>query len=870
MDYRQTPTSASTDMNTHASDYQFPMPTHINILLDDLLIDNSHSVSGNTEPSILNGLLDNVTFVPWVGFRNIVSDALHVLNCFTSEQLVEVDTSLHKARRFIKESRKDHVMCLELQKKRKAEHDFKVASKVTKQSRRIMVAHRLDDMVISNKDEGRTVSGAVSSEFHQLGRSEGDNRVDAAEISSSEDEVPNWRVELPVNTSSSILDLHKDIFDALREMLRLMYPVDLLRLDSKTISCENLFSEKRGKMLYKYMHKIIKDHHASKTIEHLSEKNFSDTGEAKNLAQRTLSSENTNRDPVSLRHHNDAPGPGVINSQRDKGESANFIRRSARIAEKLNEPKKEDHATQPLVVPVRPIIRLSQTPDRALFRIAENDRGAIPVCCYEYKAPALDLSGLQISEISETSVPKDRSSSTPHDSLRKDAKNEDDDDQSEDFMYLPGLSAKIIANEYNRLFKNPLHMDKKRPEYANERVVLLPIAQVICQALLSKTGCVFLTNHQMSFALRVEENKEKFGAKIYVTGAIPSNQVPGQFAAMLGFSKYCMDRVMQENERDMLDPQRRLLNSLSYKAYHADISDEQLDPDWCPMGPPHDGSSQGPQSGTYHGHNRGVAGPVVGKSEILFDNYDGDVLSDRTNALTSQELNDARGLSRSAMDERLKEMFATTGEVLGVGASGVIVQGVWDGKKVAIKMWNGHNRNGFLSIRREIRVYERLREKCPYLLGRAVPGYVLGWDRPQALSVYRKELILILENVGDRIWKDRDEKLWIDSGNCYEMVEMASIPAVCDAALSSLTEIHAQGFLHGDIAFRNVRVAKTGSGWKAWWLDLGDAIEVSDDMESLCFKLEKIKCRSIFKGLSSVSLKNLESRLIRLSSATLV
>ena len=824
---------------------------------------------GNTEPSILNGLLDNVAFVPWVGFRNIVSDALQVLNGFTSEQLVEVDTSLHKARRFIRESRKDHVMCLELQKKRKAQHDFKVASKVTKQSRSIPVAHRLDDMVISNRDEGNTVSGAVSIKEYQRGRSKDDNHIDTAENSSSEDEVPNWRVELPVNTSSSILDLHKDIFDALREILRLMYPEDLLRLDSKTISSENLFSEKRGKMLYEYMSKIIKDHNTSKPIEHASETEVSDTGVGKTLAQKALSSDNTTRNPGSLPHQNDAPG--VIKSQQNKAESHMALRRSARISEKLNKPKKVEQDAQPLVVPVRPIIRFSQTPDRALFRIAENDRGAVPVCCYEYKAPALDLSGMQISEPPEASIPKYCSASAPHNSRRDDRTDEDDVDQSEDFMYCPGLSAKIIANEYNRLFKNPLHMDKKRPEYANERVVLLPIAQVICQALLSKTGCVFLTNHQMSFALRVEENKGKFGAKVFVTGAIPSNQAPGQFAAMLGFSKYCMDRVKQEKERDMLDPQRRLVNSLSYKAYHADISGELLDPDWCPMGPPHDGSSAGLQSGTHHAHNRRVAGPTVGKSEILLCSYSGDVLSDRTNALISLELNSLQRPSRSAMDERLKEMFATTGELLGVGASGVIVQGVWDEKKVAIKMWNGHCRNGFLSIRKEIHVYERLREKCPHLLGRAVPGYFLGWDRPQALSVYKKELILVLENVGDRIWKDRDGKLWIDNGKCYEVVGMASIPAICAAALSSLTELHEQGFLHGDIALRNVRVAKTGSvcSWKAWWLDLGDACEVSDDVDSLCFKLEKMKCRSIFSGFSFRDSRNMGRRLMPLGSATL-
>ena len=807
-------------------------------------------MSGNTEPSILNGLLGNVEFVPWKGFVNVVSDGLHILNGFTSEELFEVEASLHKARRFIQESRKDHLICLELQKKRKAEHDLKAASKLTKQKRSPRFAHRLDDLAISNGNEGDTVSGADRNEQYECDIIAIDNRKHEDESSSSEDEAADWRMELPVNTSSSILDLHKDIFDALKELLRLMYPHELLRMDLKTISSENLFNEKRGKMLYDYMHKIVEHHQRLQNSEDWPDAKCACTEEVKDLPQKKVCTENKPGGPPAMFHHQ-KEGAGVMNPQEYREENGTVPRRSARIEEKLIVQKKQDQDPQSLTVPVRPVVRLSQTPDRALFRIAENDRGAVPVCCYEYKAPALDLSGLHTPGSSKKTTRNGRFASALDESRAE--------EESEDFMYMTGLSAKIISNEYNRLFRNPLHMDKKRPEFADARAVLLPIAQAICQALLSKTGCVFLTNHQMSFALRVEENKERFGARVFVTGAIPSNRVPGQFAAMLGFSKYCMDRVRNEEERNMLDPQRRLLTSLSYKAYHADISDEQLDPDWCPMGPPDDGCSTDSKPVTRHARSCATRDSMVDESGILLDNYNEKVLLDRTNAFARPELITLQRMSRSSIDERFKKMFATTEEVLGVGATGVLVRGVWEGKKVAIKMWNGHSRDGFLSIRREIRIYDRLREKCPYLLGCAVPGYFLGWDRRQELSVYRKELILVLEHVGDRIWRDRDGIFWIDRGRNYEMLKTENVQTICGAALSSLAKLHTQGFLHGDIALRNVRVSRTesGSGWKVWWVDLGRAFEFKDGEESSCFKLEKKKCLSIFTGMKHMDLKSL-------------
>lgn len=197
-------------------------------------------------------------------------------------------------------------------------------------------------------------------------------------------------------------------------------------------------------------------------------------------------------------------------------------------------------------------VTLTQTPDLSLFRVTATDTGKIPVCTFEYKGPKLDLSGLTTVSFKNPDCSGSHQGSTQN---TVEVDGDEDDSEMEDEgvddveMYEEGFSAQKVAEHFNKVFSDIQHLNTSIRRFGAVRNVLFPVGQAICQALLSKTGCGMLYNHQTAYAFRARLPKKGDRAIVWVTGAIPCNKVPGNFAAMVGFTKYCLDMVIRNDDK---------------------------------------------------------------------------------------------------------------------------------------------------------------------------------------------------------------------------------------------------------------------------------------------------------------------------------
>lgn len=172
-------------------------------------------------------------------------------------------------------------------------------------------------------------------------------------------------------------------------------------------------------------------------------------------------------------------------------------------------------------------------------------------------------------------------------------------------------------------------------------------------------------------------------------------------------------------------------------------------------------------------------------------------------------------------------------------------------QKVAVKILSRECRSGLKALRREINRYTKLQSTCPSILGSALPRMLLAWDEPNHKSVYRSIVILITEFVGKEVVRDIHEQMWLVGSEGREKVHVSEEPAVYESALQSLQKLHENGFAHGDVALRNLRISRKRNGafsnWICWWIDLGLSTEVSTQREKIRFDLDTKKCRSLFQ-----------------------
>lgn len=99
------------------------------------------------------------------------------------------------------------------------------------------------------------------------------------------------------------------------------------------------------------------------------------------------------------------------------------------------------------------------------------------------------------STASMPSVPLSCSQTAPRQSMNAEAEDsssmevefDDANVDDEDDMYVPGATATDVAEHYDKPFSNYLSQNQSSQK-SSSRLVVLPIAEVIFQAILSKTG----------------------------------------------------------------------------------------------------------------------------------------------------------------------------------------------------------------------------------------------------------------------------------------------------------------------------------------------------------------------------------------------
>lgn len=97
--------------------------------------------------------------------------------------------------------------------------------------------------------------------------------------------------------------------------------------------------------------------------------------------------------------------------------------------------------------------------------------------------------------------------------------------------------------------------------------------------------------------------------------------------------------------------------------------------------------------------------------------------------------------------------------------------------------------------------------------------------------------------------------MWVATKECYEKVDVLEEPLICESALQSIKELHDNGFSHGDVDLRNLRVQRTESSsvsqWKCWWIDPGLSTDVyapgMSRRERIRFDLDCKECLYLFQ-----------------------
>lgn len=775
-----------------------PQPRHISFLLQELLVDAQYREGGgNTRAQWTPGCFGTLNFVAWDGFEKIVQEGMKSVDRLSVEEVQGAKTSLGEARDFIEDARLDHDRMEEMEGKK----------------------------LLLSQAEVRARKEYERGQKRKIGEVEDGEKTTVV--------VPY--IQKPVTNSTSISSLHDCVLRGIVKLLRELYKPDVIRVQSNKCSSESV--------------------RVSDSTEDMTE--------------------------------------GIP------------------LPENL-------------------------TPDLSLYRVTLKDTElvSIPVCCFEFKGPSLDLSGLTTVEFPQNS--NNRSSpgeviaveaepiqehggtnfvsraqedgqavgrtdmpgrlldegrgrrGEAHQELRRDPMppttsgqvnmgrdlttsdeaSPGDTRESQGLMgyeniYKEGSSASQVAGHFNALFSRIEYLDTRLSDFAAHRQVLYPVAQTICQALLSRSGCGFLYNHQTGIAFRAVEVDPNNSNRItvFVTGVIGCNERPGNVAAMFSLAKYCIDEDIDINRDEQIGRMRRLHRIISNAAYKApSFSSRSSGEQWLPS------SDTGTDS---HSNRTGQLPPSAGRQVNSAPNEldrrgrqpespTAVKVSPMNSSSTFMRLEVSlpgagrtSAIRKCGIKEELAEMFMTNKGIVATGSSGIILRGLWRGNEVAIKIWSGELRSGLNALRREIRIYKKLQSNCPSILGSAVPKLMLGWEEPNHDSVYRNILILVTEFVGKEVLRDINGDMWLAVSDGYVKVDVGDEPHICESALRSLKELHDNGFAHGDVALRNLRIScrRIGSvlSWTCWWLDLGISKEVRKTSDRIRFDLDRKECISLFR-----------------------
>lgn len=174
------------------------------------------------------------------------------------------------------------------------------------------------------------------------------------------------------------------------------------------------------------------------------------------------------------------------------------------------------------------------------------------MCTIELKGPALDLSGLTAFDIEKiekkTKSIKQEEVGNTHNYAT--TAPEFPCTGNEDF-YCEGFSDGKVFDQFNYMFSDIDFWYGRNAIHGSIRNALRPVAQTVCQALLSTTGCAFLYNHQSAIAVRVDRRETDGRIAVQTTGTMRCDSEPGNVAALVCFAKHCLDEVRGKDKCEM-------------------------------------------------------------------------------------------------------------------------------------------------------------------------------------------------------------------------------------------------------------------------------------------------------------------------------
>lgn len=195
-------------------------------------------------------------------------------------------------------------------------------------------------------------------------------------------------------------------------------------------------------------------------------------------------------------------------------------------------------------------------------------------------------------------------------------------------------------------------------------------------------------------------------------------------------------------------------------------------------------------------------------------------------------------IRRSDMDDEftraLAKIIETNEGVIGLGSSAIVLGGNYKGHRVAVKSWNGLNRDGLRCILREIEIYRFLLRNGEGLLGAVIPCVRIARATPG------EDAVLVTDRVGESVKRATDGKLLISSRKGWMKLQQGDIEGLGKAAVHSLKLLHHSGILHGDVSLPNLRAQPSQPpypsvgnkySWRVWWIDLGRSRQCSACLE---------------------------------------
>lgn len=468
-------------------------------------------------------------------------------------------------------------------------------------------------------------------------------------------------------------------------------------------------------------------------------------------------------------------------------------------------------------------------------------------------------------------------------------------------------SASIIAKRYNNLFRGarePPANDKDDEIRENckgdgsdgdsdsdiesiSAAARNPVAQALTYCLSVASGCCYLFNYDVGIALHVIAiNEETKKIHVGVSRAFHrgSDSTGGAVGSIIALCLHSIKRL--DGDESLPKRLEEIADRVSGEWKDSEGTQNSTEPSVQAQ------ISRNTESGyplakraRTGGCNDDLASPKTAFSKALLVSPEECGSHSSTDATYSLESNDYprhRGYEHHDDDVHLdgeESLNFRKLELLANGYSGEVWLGMRKGSKVTVKVWNKASRDGLAQLCQEVEIYKKIKEEYPVLFESAVPRLISAWtdldteDSSGRVSKYPNsvlrndfyssdEPVLIIQYVGKELYRDKNGVLFCGERDDFLQMDVSDEKLIFKAARESLDALHSKGFIHGDIALRNLRVefnpfqpelkfdsevsnsTMQTRKCRAWWIDLGQARIMPD--KSPRFYVERRDCRSLF------------------------